>query len=286
MKEVEGTMKTFVGRTLLAGGLILGVAACSESTAPQLQDGLLDRLVDQEILSVVADGVAQDLDLIHAFGPGMGGMFFHSGDGMFEAPGDCTFDGTSHTCTRGRMDGLELTRVITFWDEDGDPMEAFHGEFTASVDVVFDLEGTREGSREGTSITAVVDRHQEKTVTGLLGTESARKWNGAGEDEVSREITNELDEVFSFALEATTQSEDVVMPVPNDTDEARWPLSGTITKEARVTVTRFDGETLTRERHVVIEFNGTSIITVVINGESREVDLAARRDSERFRRRH
>jgi hypothetical protein len=66
----------------------------------------------------------------------------------------------------------------------------------------------------------------------------------------------------------------------------RWPLSGTISKQVIVVVTRFNGDTVNRERTVVIEFNGTNIVTILINGEPTEIDLAQRRDQDRFRRHH
>jgi hypothetical protein len=281
-------MRNVLGRTMIAAGVLIGVAACSDGTGPQqAQDPLLDELVDQEILSVVADGVSQDLDLIRAFGPGMiGGPLMHPGGPTDGSPGSCTFDGTSHVCSRGTMDALEMSRSVTFFDAAGDPMESYHPELTDSIRFVFDLEGSREGFRDETSILATIDRHQEKTVSGLLNTETTREWNGEGTDETYREITNPLGEQFTFKLEATTQAEQVIMPVPDGTDEMRWPLSGTISKQVTVAVTRFNGDTVNRERNVVIEFNGTNIVTILINGEPTEVDLAQRRDQDRFRRHH
>ena len=272
---------------MIAAGVVFVAAACSDGTGPQAQDPLLDAVVDQEILSVVADGVSQDLDLIRAFGPGMiGGPLMHPGGPTDGSPGSCTFDGTSHVCTRGSMDALEMSRSVTFFDEFGDPMEEYHPELTGSIKFVFDLEGSREGFRDETSILATIDRHQEKTVSGLLNTETTREWNGEGTDETYREITNPIGEQSAFELEATTEAEQVIMPVPDGTDEMRWPLSGTITKQVKVTLTRFNGETVNRERNVVIEFNGTNIVTILINGEPTEVDLAQRRDEDRFRRHH
>lgn len=281
-------MKTLLGRTLVAAGILVGVTACGDSTGPRAApDGLLDQMVDQEILSVVADGVSQDLDLIRAFGPGMtGGLFLHPGDANHESMGTCTFDGTSHTCSSGRMDALEMSRTVTFYDAGGDPMEAYDPEFTDVIEFVFDLEGTREGFRDETSVLATIDRHVEKTVSGLAGQETTREWNGLGTTETFRQITNPLGETFTFDLGAETKSESVIMPVPDGTDEPLWPLSGTITKDVTVEVTRFDGEVVTRQRTVVIEFNGTNLVTIIINGEPTTVDLALRRDSDRFRRHH
>ncbi len=281
-------MKTVLGRMLVTAGVLIGVAACNDSTGPQgAPDTLLDQMVDQEILSVVADGVSQDLDLIRAFGPGMtGGLFLHPGDQNHGSMGTCSFDGTSHTCTSGRMDALEMTRTVTFYDAGGEPMESYHPEDTDVIEFVFDLEGTREGFRDETSVLATIDRHVEKAVSGLAGIETTREWNGLGTTETFRQITNSSDETFTFDLDAETRSESVIMPVPDGSDEPRWPLSGTITKEVTVEVTRFDGEVVTRQRTVVIEFNGTNLVTILINGEATTVDLAQRRDGDRFRRHH
>lgn len=294
-------------RMLAVGALVAFAGACDDSTGPG-ENPMLEQLVTAEVYSVVADGVSQDLDLMREFGPGglfgfMGGQHHtstadhgepHGPGGPGDGPGgpgngpedgfapDCPFDGTSYTCTRERMDELTMTRVITFRDVDGTPMELYDGLLTASVELTFDLEGTRSGDR----MTAEIDRHREKVVTGMEGEEETRTWNGSGSDDVFRSMTTPDGAERTFDLESTTLGENVVMPVPSDESDAeRWPLEGTITKSVEVTIVTA-GVSETRTRNVTITFNGTQFAEIDIDGEKGTIDLAARRDNKRFKRHH
>jgi hypothetical protein len=75
---------------------------------------------------------------------------------------------------------------------------------------------------------------------------------------------------------------DVVVPIPGSED--RWPISGTISRTMTMTRTGPDGSE-SREVEVDISFDGTSIATAVVNGESMEIDLAARDGQHPMRRR-
>jgi hypothetical protein len=65
-----------------------------------------------------------------------------------------------------------------------------------------------------------------------------------------------------------------VVPVPGS--ESPWPLSGTITRHWVITITNGPNGDATRERTVVVTFNGTQFATITVNGETSELDLGTR----------
>jgi hypothetical protein len=67
--------------------------------------------------------------------------------------------------------------------------------------------------------------------------------------------------------------------------ENPWPLSGTITRVITVVITNGPNGDVTHERTVVITFNGTQFVTLTVNGEEFELDLAARLSDRGVRRR-
>lgn len=81
-------------------------------------------------------------------------------------------------------------------------------------------------------------------------------------------------------IEATASFtiDNVVVPVPQTQDG--WPLSGSITQDATVTITLPHGESRTASRTAVVTFNGTQFVPLVINGDTTIIDL---RERPRFR---
>jgi len=92
---------------------------------------------------------------------------------------------------------------------------------------------------------------------------------------MSRSRHNEGRGTRAYSVDIAVTISNVVVPVPNGPD--KWPLSGSITRVVTGEITDGPrvGETINRT--TVITFNGTSTVTMTVNGESFEVDLAARR---------
>lgn len=171
------------------------------------------------------------------------------------------------------------SKVKTFFDGNGLEQEVFDPITTASVHVVVTIE--KEKSRDNFS--ASIKRYRDMWVTGLEGEEETRTWNGDGSGErhkarVSDEFGERLRDVKSTSL-----IEDVVRSV--DRKAHPWPLSGTITRNIQVTITNGRNGDQSRERTVVITFDGTQFATLTVNGEpSHEVDLATRKGRNPLRR--
>jgi hypothetical protein len=158
-------------------------------------------------------------------------------------------------------------------------MDGFDRLLTASVHIEVEV----EGSLERPMWSGELERHRDLTVSGLLGEETERTWNGHGSDKHSKvRITDEGDMERHFESETTI--EDVVVGVPRS--ENPWPLSGTITRHVKVEIINGPNGDVTRERTVVVTFNGTQTVTLSVNGEEFEVDLADRQGARPHRRGH
>lgn len=158
-------------------------------------------------------------------------------------------------------------RSVTFLDANGNPQDGYDPATTASIHTVFEV--SAEVSRDGWS--GSLHRTSDITVSGLLGQETTRLWNGAGTESVQRSVHSDARGSREYNLSGAWSLNNVVTPV----GDSPWPLSGTFTQDVTVTVTH-DDQSRTRERHVTITFNGTSTVLMTVNGESFELDLATR----------
>lgn len=162
-------------------------------------------------------------------------------------------------------DNINFTREVTFYDEFEEEMEFFHRDATESINMVTSFEGTR--SRE--NLTVTVSRDRDMTVSGLLGAETDRTWNGTGSSTANRTRLSDENGDREYDMTSTSTILNVVHAVPR---QGTWPLSGTITRN--VTVVIVSGEdTKTRTRTVVIEFDGTQFASITVNGEIFTFDL-------------
>ena len=216
-------------------------AACSDATAPAD-----DALLDADVALMAADAAIEDLqNMSNLFG------------GLLGAPAPMS------------VDSLTRTRVITFYDADGNVQDAHDHVTTASINVVIDVSG--EVVRD--NWTATIERHRDMTVSGLEGDETTRIWNGSGNGSVQGTHSDSLG-TRSYDMSSTSAIVDVVRGLPRE--ENPYPLSGTITRNISVTIIGGPDGDVTRQRTVSITFNGTQFATLTVNGETFDVDLAAR----------
>jgi hypothetical protein len=111
-------------------------------------------------------------------------------------------------------------------------------------------------------------------VSGLAGQETTRTWNGTGSGESSRERHTD-DGDREYRVTGSTTITAVVIPVPRSDDT--WPTSGTITRNAKVTIVGGPRDGTVRERTVTITFNGTRFVPVKVNDTTFTFDLKTRR---------
>jgi hypothetical protein len=264
-------MKALIRYGALTCAVILG--ACSDATGPDADTPLLNA----DLAVVMADAAGEDVDIMRepvnfqsmspSFGPGFGDM----------NPANCVYNPLTQrlACVPVTRRELVITRSYKFWDTNNEVQQAYDALLTAKANI----NTTIVGEHEGENWSASIDRFRDMTVTGLVGTETQRTWNGNGEDHLSRSRHNEAGE-RTYTIVCTVQVVNVVVPVPNGSGD-RFPISGTITRQCTVT---FDGgphDGQTVQRTAVITFNGTQTATLTIGGRTFDIDLKLRR---RFQR--
>jgi hypothetical protein len=258
-------MRHFSFKTLLlalTGAAAL--AACNE-------DNTTEPLTEVEAV-IVADQAMSDADqdVGHARAPGIPGLrfprrIFQIGTG--DTP-DCPQDETgAYVCTHEGFGGLEGTTRITFFDEAGGVQSAYDEELTASVHIESEMEGTFDRGR----FTGSMSRSRDLTVSGLLGDETTRVWNGTTQGSSTR--THTSGELAGEEISTTSSStiEDLTLPLPEN-ETGPWPLSGAITTEMSASGGPHEGD-----HTIVITFDGTQFATIMVDGEEMTVDLLARR---------
>lgn len=239
---------------IAAVAALTAVAACGEdSTAPAVDDAVLN----DDLALLAADAVVEDLAVMNTVFPA-GALGVPSASSVLE---------------------YTRTRTVTFYDADGNEQSAYDALLTASIHTLLEISG--EVQKDGYE--ASLDRSRDMTVTGLLGEETERTWNGTGTEDRSRARVLESGDTRTYDLTGTVVVADVVRGVPRS--ENPWPLSGTITRNLTVEVVNGVNGDRTVTREVVLTFNGTRIVTLTVNGEAYEVDLAET-GRNRVRRKH
>ena len=184
----------------------------------------------------------------------------------------------------GAMDGLRLmsdpnmhmgspfdrTRTVTYFDEFDDPQDEYDANETSWMEIKVDVVG--EAARE--FWTANVERHSTMIVSGLLDTETFREFNGGGTEKVLRSHHSDEYGTRTYDITGDFSYDGVKVPVPGS--ESRWPLAGTITRHMEVVITNGPNGDETKERTVIITFNGTQTATINVDGETSDLDLGTR----------
>jgi len=235
-------------RNLMALGLAVAVAACSDSTS---LPGFDSELLDADVALVAADGVMSDLA---------------SSAALMADPGS----------TRGGMGERNVT--VTFFDAAGNEQDSLDDLTTATI--VRSSSISREASRDGW--TASVEASREQTITGLEGEETSRTVNGSGTEHVVRSLHSDDNGTRSYDMTSAVTWNDVVHGVPRS--ENPYPLSGSITRAVTIAIVNGPNGDETRSRDVVVTFDGTQFATLTLDGETMEIDLSTRSGRSPFRR--
>jgi hypothetical protein len=227
----------------------LGAVACDDAgTAPDLVD---EAALRADVALVAADGVFEDLSVMLA-------------------PVALSQAGTGpDLVSYGGQGSYTFSKEVTFFAEDGTVQDNYDTLLTASINVIWAFERTSEHS----FWSAEIERNRDMTITGLLGEETVRTWNGDADADVYRSRhKDEATRTYDMEMEATHS--DVVRGVPRADNP--WPLSGTITRHVHVIV--MEGDEVIGERDVTatVTFTGTQFVTMNVDGDEFEIDLAER----------
>jgi hypothetical protein len=171
-----------------------------------------------------------------------------------------------------------FSKQVRFFAEGGAEQDRFDPLLTAYIEVVWDL----ARSAENAFWSASIQRHRDMRVTGLLGVETQRTWNGTGTGVVARSRHPEEGVARTYDMSSDVIIANVVRGVPRV--DHPYPLSGTITRHMKVVVTKADEVVAERDVTAVITFNGTKSATVTVGSDKWEVDLSQGRVKGIFRK--
>jgi hypothetical protein len=273
-------MKRWIKTFAVAGIVALWSTACDDlGTEPSALDV---EAIRAEAALVAADGMFQDLSLVQDPGlesvgfPGIAGGPDLVGDPLLSGGqggqgGQCQRTGFGGAFRCGQMvrDGFIFEREVTFFDAEGNEQpEGFDAATTDAIHLVVSAEGTRERSYW----IATMKRSRDMWLTELLT--DAHHLNGEGHSEVYRSGNPQDGVERTFDMTVDVHWDDVVHLQPRS--EHPYPESGSITREIFVEVTK-DGEVVGgKDVTTVITFNGTQYVTMTVDGEEIEIDLAQR----------
>ncbi len=236
-------MRTEYGLKFMTAGLLaMGLVACESATTPADTGLPID-----DIALIAADAALEDLSF-------MAGI-------QITQPSALAMDG------RG---GMERSRSVTWFDEADNEMDRPDALLTASVH----YESSVLGSMSRDRWSASVERSRSMTVSGLLGEEVTRTFDGTGSEHHTRSRMSDESGTRSFEMSGSSVITAVVRAV--DRAAQPWPLSGSIRRELSAQVTNGPNGDQNRARVTVLTFNGTQFATLLVDGEAFEVDLAAR----------
>jgi hypothetical protein len=241
----------------LAAAFLL-VTACSDSLS-DIESAAEDAQLNLDVAAYMADATTDDIAMMtDEFGRVLPAPF--ASGPLFQGPG------------AGRLSDYEVSRSVTFFNEANEETDGFDPLLTSYIHMVLEMEGSRTRQGDRGTITQSVSRSRDMTISGLLGEETERTWNGTGSSAKAAVVVSDENGERSYNFSATSVITDVVIPVPRGSG---WPLSGQI--ERTVTAERVDGdEVQTRRRNVLVEFNGTHLVPIWINGEPFTLNLETR----------
>ncbi len=245
-------MTTIRRRILAALPALLFAVACSDSPNSPAET---DQQLSLDVANYVADMTSDDLYMLDLYSGMATGPVLASG---------------SHP---PRFFDLTITRDVTFYDELGEVQAGYDPLLTAEINIVFHMEGSHARTGEMGSLDVEVNRDRDMWLSGLLGEETERLWNGTGSAAVSRTRISDTIGDRQYDMSSSTVVENVLVRLPRS--ENPWPISGTITRQVHVEIV-WDEGTVVKDFTVVITFDGDQFVTITVNGEPFELDLAER----------
>ncbi|HEX8848573.1 MAG TPA: hypothetical protein VF761_03480 [Gemmatimonadaceae bacterium] len=253
---------------LIAAGA-LSLAACNaDPTAPKA--GVTDQMLTRDIAAAAA--TTATLDLAQMVDGELAAGLPATASQTALAPACPYSPAGRYVCPTVRTpDGLLLDRSYAIF-AGGTPQPAYDPLRTDSVNFQTAVNGTL--ARDDRTLWL---RHtRSMTVSGLAGIETTRVWDGIGARSDSMRVTRD-GAPRTTRIEAMDRIEHVVFRLPRATYP--YPQSGTITQDIVIT-SAADGapanEARSATRHVVVTFNGTRKVGLLIGATPCTLDLETR----------
>lgn len=270
-------MKT---KTLLRAATALTVAAlftaCGDGASAPTDAGVsasVSNATTLDVATVAGDAATEDVETMKvnrgAFG--LATIDFE----RFARWESCPYDSTAtrFVCAERTRGPFTASRSYAYMDSAGKAQRAYSATATASANFKWAVAGkiTRD------KWSGTMSRIRDITISGMLGANRTVTVNGTGTTEKQRTTflrdsagPNGL--TRDYSLESSLAIASVVTPAIHLPDA--WPVSGTITRNYKVTRTDATNGTTTTTRNSVVTFNGTQFVDLVVNGKAFTLDLA------------
>lgn len=278
--------------------LVIGAAACSDSTAPSGLDssGTFDAQVSGDLAPSAGDAIANDYAFYSAADlTGSGAAFsINAAGARLIAPGggvsaaiqappraaaawispSCIFDPTTgrFACPPVSKNDQTWTVSYSLMDANGATQSQYDNVTTAAINFIVSDTGAVAYTSNGNSFADTVSRRHNRTVSGLAGTpDTVHTWNGTGTSAIRSVRSGQITKVYEFRSSDTTMA--VRFKQPRDINP--YPLSGTIVRSYTVSRTRFASDTTTRtaSRRLVVTFNGTANVPMTVGSDNYVLNL-------------
>ncbi len=272
-----------------APALAFALAACSagtdQTTGLSANFNLTADDTAQAAVIPTADATSEDVDVMLAseatidaggfLGDRIPAPNFDGSDtvrvGFWSFSSACTYNTSSgrFDCPAVTHNGLTLTRSVAFFDANGAPMPKFNDTTTASANFQVSVTGVRVLGNGADTIS----RQRNMTVTGLLGHETSRTWNGTGSrTDGGYRVDSAKTRTYHVSGNATFAN--IVVDLPRI--EHPFPMSGTVTRNVTGTGTVVKGgvtKTFTVTKTVTVTFNGTRYVPMMVGTTAYTLDL-------------
>ena len=274
--------------TLLRTATALTVAAlftaCGDNASAPTDAGVsasVSAATTLDVATVSGDAAKEDVEMIKV-NRGAFGITQAIDFERFSRWESCPFDATAKrfVCVDKVRGPFTYARSYAYLDQAGVAQTAYSGTSTASANFKWSLNGTITKERWSGSMS----RNRDITLSGLLGANANVTVNGTGTAE--RQRTTFLRDsagpnglTREYNLESSLAIANVVTPAIRLPDA--WPVSGTITRNYKVTRTDATNGITTTTRNSVVTFNGTQFADLVVNGKAFTIDLATGKVTEK-----
>jgi hypothetical protein len=222
-----------------------GIVACNSDRAYAPPDTILtDQQVSRDV--AVSEGDAAASDLVS-----LGNSANMAAASLSAA--ECAYGSGRWTCAPVMENNLTIVRSYAFFDAAGQPMKVRDDLTTSSVNFQLSVNGT---VARDTTFSGVVHRTRNMTVSGLLGNETTRRWDGFGASADTNTHRSALT-TRTYAGRSVDSLKAVVFAQPRT--PSSYPLSGTMVRSVAYLVTSVGrgNERRSVDRRVVITYNGT-----------------------------
>lgn len=283
--------------TLTAAIVIAALAACSDATSPTATSPTAAASFEAAATPDLAPSAGEDVATDYAFMSGAdltgSGSSFSmmtpsatlSGAGISASvntpPGggaaawispSCVFNaGTGRfNCPPATRGTQTYTVSYALFDINGTTQSVFGRTTTASINFIVADTGQTSYSSNNNTFSDTTYRLHNRTVSTLLG-DTVHTWNGSGTGLIHSTRTGQISKVYTFVSNDTASA--VRFRQPRDVNP--YPLGGTLVRNYTIVRTRQASDTTTHSttRRVVVTFNGTANVPMLINGTAYSLNL-------------